>query len=195
MNKVYFDDYYDLAEIIYERAQEDGADIDVVGDYDMISQVLKNLVYADDADAYEFFNIELENEEVTGYDGPHVLTVESDGKVWCQKALTSKGEFLRFEADMIFVQEDYLKNVLAASINDDAEFYVISTGGKDEDFNRNEGDFKLLKDQDNKPCGFEYDDEGDGYCCHLRYCSCDSKKLEEILGMYKDITDHLSKWF
>lgn len=195
MKKTYFESYYDLADDIFETAlQEDGADVAYIGDYESVKSVLKNFIYVDDGDLYNLFNLELENVEVTGYDGPFILMFSCDGDIWCQRAVVSN-MFVKFEDDIVYVQPKYYAAAIQACINDDTEFKVVAV--KDEEFeeddcNRNDG-FKIIAgEDDDEPHGFQYNYDGDGYCIRLNCCFCEPQDIDRILEIYNKVAKAIS---
>ena len=190
MEKLRCKDYYDLAEMIFDSALYDELDVSLIADYEVIYNVLKDLFVFDDNNDLIAADIELGNGIADGYDGPYILSLGADWKIWIQKAIVDNSKKIVFsEAEVSYVQPKYISDVLKRYDSDTVVEVYIGEEGKDE-----EPKFQLLIDQDDKPYGFEYNDEGDGYCCHMRYCSCDNKDIDNLVDMYNSMAEVFGKW-
>lgn len=187
MEKLNFKNYYELAEEIFNSALCDDVDMALIADYEIVYNVFKGLFTFDDGLELEVADIELGNGVADGYEGPYLLSLGGDGEIWIQKAMASDNKILCTGAEVLYVQPKYTADVLKR--NDVDIIFEIYFGEEEK-----EPKFHLITDQDDKPCGFEYNDEGDGYCYHMRYCSCESKDIKDIVDMYNGMAEVFSKW-
>ena len=190
VKKGIFENDFELAETIYSYSLENS--VCLIGDFNFVSEVLKDLFFIDDG-YLTIMSIELNMAELDGYDGPFLLTISEDGELWCQKAIYDERKgIVGFEDDIVFVQSKYIDGAVKACLNDEAEFYRIIFS--DDDIDQDENlDFQILLDQDEKPCGFEYNGGCDGYCCQIRFCSCEEMSMDDIIKAYNEFCDWFAK--
>lgn len=197
MNKVYFDDNKDLAAMMYDHVLDDEA-VALIADAETCGEIIADLFKHDaimDGDILgaEYITIGYD------YDIPYIVSLDEEGGVWCEPALR-KGDdrgIIGFDDDIVFVQSKYLSDALDACYNEDTLFVEIVEDEEDlvpDKFHEeDEGDegFEFIKDADDKLCGFTYNAEGDGYCFHVRVCSCGEKSLDTVVDSYNQLVGSL----
>lgn len=181
---------YEVAEMIYA---EDMGDVEIIGNYDFIVNIFKYLLFFDfESDYYQIAGINIGIPEYEGYDGPYLLSICEDGEIWCEKAILNN-KFLKFDAKKVLIESgEYLEDAKKSCLTEDPEFFIVYIG---DDLHPSEDSsgFHILTNDEDDPCGFEYHDEGYGYCYNIRYCSCEPKDMNSIVETYNRIAKEISK--
>ena len=105
-DKVYCDTC-DLAYDMYMYSHNpDGAHTILIAGYEIVSEMLKNLMQFEDTTA---FNILLENPEIDGYEDEYILTLDDKQNVWIEPFKNKDGKYLIFDDEyviLVFVHND-----------------------------------------------------------------------------------------
>lgn len=125
--KYSFDNMYDLMNDYFNTEYcPEYSSINVVGNYDKISAILEKLI----KDNFHIRNIELLDSEVDGYDGDWLLTIDSDGDIWTQKAVHHKddghSEYFYLYDSIIFVHEDVNLKLITKNKDNRNLFFVFN---------------------------------------------------------------------
>lgn len=194
MNKVYFEDNAELAAMMYDHMM-DGQSVALIADAETCGEVIADLFRHDageDGGVLGLGYVAVDYE----VSSPFLLSVDDYGGVWCERAVHDERGMVRYDEDIVFVQSAYLRDAMDACYNDEAMFIEI-VDNEDalvpDKYDEDEGDsgFEFIKGEDGQPCGFTYDDEGNGYCFHVRVCSCDAKSVETIVDSYNMLVSSL----
>lgn len=189
MKKLYFEDTCEFAEEMF-GIQVEGNDVCLIADREIVSEVLQELFIIADGTLY-IMDISIGIPECVGYNGPYLITLTTEGEVWVQEAWSSSRNRLVFvDDDFVYVQEKYANDAKDINLNN-GEIIEIHFG-KEEPTEDKLG-FKIITDQDDEPCGFEYRTEGDGYCYNMRYCSCDPVNIDDLIKTYNNIVENVVK--
>ena len=105
-DKVYCDTC-DLAYNMYMYSHNpDGDHTILIAGYEIVSEMLKNLMQFEDTTA---FNILLENPEIDGYEDEYILTLDDEQNVWIEPFKNKDGKYLISDDEyvtLVFVHND-----------------------------------------------------------------------------------------
>lgn len=191
--KILFESNIDIAEAMFDDYINDDDEVSLVAGFDIVSDVLNWLFNIDDGNL-TIKSIELGDGEIDGYEGPYLLCIAKNGELWCQKAYSDSGKMVYTEDDIIYVEKKYYKEVMDTCFNDEAEIYEISFDDETEEAESCDKSFKLIMDQNDKPCGFDFSDEGENYCFSIHYCQCIPDGIDHIVKLYKALSDEYTKF-
>lgn len=107
MEKFLFEDIEEFVDKFLEEyekreSEDDFYGVSIVAHYKPMIDILNYLV---DTTCFELYDIELENPESCHYCDEYILTVDENGKFWCQKAKYD-AKYIRLEKDVTFVHSD-----------------------------------------------------------------------------------------
>ena len=193
INNNYYDCEYELANEMCDLCMLDDEQVCLIADYDIAEKVLKCIFMYNDEDFSVKQIADFGDGECDGYEGPYLVELQN-GEVWVQKGLNDDGTMLGFEAESVYMEPKYLKYAIERNMYEGADYYPVHIGEEEPCEDEEDSKMHLLFDQDDVPCGFEYEDEGNGYCLHFRYCECEPD-VKKIVEMYNDITGSLVKYF
>lgn len=146
MKKMIFDNISGLCDEALEvfDSNEDNENfygVSVVGHYDVIVDVLNYLIKNT---CFELYDISLCPSEINGYDDEYILSIDSDGLLWCEEAKYND-RYLGTEKEVIFVHSDV-----------NSKFVVKNQGNNMIEFSFDgEYDDELCCDDDCESCELE----------------------------------------
>ena len=194
-NKKYFENFSELAEEMFEASLDCSMSTCFIGDYDDTSELL-GVLLSDYRNIISIMEIDIADIEMSGYDGPYLLTITEYGELFCQKAYWEEGDSLyHFEDDLCFVTPEYYDDAVEACYNEEVDFFEVYFGAVDEESESSDAEFHLIKDQDGRVSGFTYDNEDEGSCVHIHCCSCTPRDIGNVIDIYNIMTNALEKWF
>ena len=85
-----------------ENKDDDFFTISVISHYNTIKDIIN---YLAKNTCFVLCNLELEEPTYRDYEDEYILTVDSDGEIWCQKAKVD-GRYVHVEDDITFVHSD-----------------------------------------------------------------------------------------
>lgn len=75
----------------------------IVAHYDLISNILTHLIRVSN---FKIFSIDLHDVDVKGYEDAYILTITSDGYIFCEPAKNENGNYLSIGAGVCFIHSD-----------------------------------------------------------------------------------------
>lgn len=133
MRRFLIEDIGEIACAMYGAIVDDKLDdVTFVGRYEDTIGVIKELLMFDDIVPYA---IELEPEELDGYDMEYYVTLDDELNIWCSKAYSFRHrKYLYTETRRLFVADDCNSAILKEIGCDDDNMYDVSydTFGDDE---------------------------------------------------------------
>ena len=105
MEKIVIEDIYDVVELVYDNAAS-GHEATFIGLRDDVSAFLKELILYG-YDDISLVRIDLEPEELDGYDKEYYVSLNKDMELWCCKAYDYEHEcYLYDETDVVLIADD-----------------------------------------------------------------------------------------
>ena len=126
MKELVFDDASLVAEFAYKKAYEleDIGCVQVVGFYDEISEVLKEVLKYDETTVG---NIELNSADYSGYCKEYYLTIDEDMVVSVEPGYYEEKEiYLQYEAETLIICDDCNSIIVKKNLHDNPKTYSYS---------------------------------------------------------------------
>ena len=191
MNKVNYDNISELAEeILYTYYDNmDDSEISVFINVEDAAILLRELIGQDytleDLLSVESLNIDSFEDDVI------LITIDENGGIWAENA-EGKDRFKIVESSIIFTDPLYYEDVKLSNGTDDIE-YTIFTVGEQETDNKSKKAMIATND-DGHISGFKYEDNQDGHCFSVEYCSCDPiEDVKKMLEVCNNILEEYGK--
>lgn len=182
-----YEDSMELAEAIIGSMMELDCDyagsVTLVADSDTCADVLKDLLFISAMEDYEFdiMSVIVDRDEP----GPYMLSLTTDGEIWAQRGTTDDGGRIMLDDEVVYIMPEYVKDYKDTIADCEAEMVVF-------DYGNEEDKLGFISNDEGRICGFHYDDDGDGYCCHVMYCAC-QPKVDEITEMCNKIIEIIAR--
>ncbi len=188
--KIYLENFDDIAGEVYSRSVNEGNDVTVIGDYEFI-QFFMQLIMAHDINCEDVgvLNIqylELSNPEIDGYDGPYLFQVTNIGDVYCEKMVRERDGCtivtdLEGE-DYVYVQDEYADLVKDLD-SEDTQVVIIVNEYEEDEVNLKNGFLDVIT-EGNKITGFSFVREADGirFCADMHGDVNDTEKFAKLVS-------------
>jgi hypothetical protein len=187
MRRFLIEDIGEIACAMYDTIVDDGlSDVTFVGYCDDVIAIVKELLMFDEILPYD---MEIEPEEIGGYDKEYYVTLDNDLNIWCCKAYdVEHNRYLYDESRRVFIADDCSSAILKEIGCDDDNMYEVSydtfgddecdgncaccqCGEKDTSDDNHEVITRVAVDENGKLRGFEkfWNTEEDGLHYHSTY--------------------------
>lgn len=190
VKKINYDTAFEFVEeVLSTFLSGDSEDISIYVDTEKAVWIVRELIGQDYVDtdslAIECMDIDPFEHEVT------LITIDSDGGIWVENAM-GRNSFKVVESSIVYVESQYYKEALDANDDDDIEYKVFSIG-EDESDNKK---VMIATDEEGRIGGFRYEDNDDGHCFKVEYCSCvPVEDVPRMLEICNNILNEYEKMF
>lgn len=213
MKRMLFEDIEELLDKICEifDLNEDNDEfygISIVGHYDIIADTLNYIIKNSD---FEMYDISLAPSEVNGYCDEYILSIDSDGMIWCEE-VKNGNEYLETEKEVIFVHSDVNSRFVVRNKNNlmiefcfDDEFECngecldcirecsVDEFAFDVDYDNcelepSDSELTAIVDEEDKLHGFTYSSSNDGSYRSVSYYSTenlDEDRLKDLFRIFR----------
>ena len=122
MKKFHIEDLYDVVAFMYKKVHEDDVyGVSFVGFYDDVVLVLKRLLGIENV---EIGMVNIEPEELDGYDREYTLTLFDNFEIWCDKSYDEENNrYLFDETSVLLLADDCSAEILSSF--DAEDVYVV----------------------------------------------------------------------
>lgn len=177
----------------FEDDDDDFYTISVVSHYNIMKDIINYLVQNT---GFILCNLELEEPTYRDYDDEYILTVDSDGEIWCQKAKVD-GRYIHVEDNLTFVHSDVNSKFVLTNKNEN--MVEFGFGSEEETVCTSDCDCMACEDCPHKP---EMDvTVGDnGYEIKIK-CNLDAEdalkvieNIEARMERVNDIFREMNEW-
>ena len=193
MERIIIEDIFDVAEMMYEFAMDDGLHSTFVGNYEDVVLLVKELALFEET---VFDRIDVEPVELQGYDREYYVDVDADMHVWVEKAYSYDHDIYMMNETEVLLVADNCNSKILERVDYDTAFEV---GYEDEEPecngdcenchvgepDRHEVITRVATDDNGKLRGFEksWETKEDGMTYHSTYSffSSDEKMLKDML--------------
>lgn len=171
---------------------ETPSDVNIVGYYDIIIDILNELLLYDSFDLYQCV---LMHPDLDEYEGEYILTIDEDGDIWVEPAMVDNEYKLVNEDGITFVFEDV--NSRFWTTNDNTELVEIDYLEEDDDELDCDGDCENCSRHDGYETELSHDSKGelhgytrskyseDGSYFSEAFYSSDTNLVKNMLKSYK----------
>ena len=180
MNKVNYDNISELAEeFLYAYYDnKDESEVGIFINVEDATVLLRELIGQDytleDLLTVECLNIDPFEDDVI------LITIDENGGIWAKNA-EGKDRFKIVESSIVFTEPRYYEDVKLSNGTDDIEYTIFTVG---EQADNGPKKVMIATNDDGRISGFKYEDNQDGHCFSVEYCSCapidDIKKMLEV---------------
>lgn len=190
MNKVNYINISELAEeILYTYYDNmDDSEISVFINVEDAAILLRELIGQDytleDVLSVESLNIDSFEDDVI------LITIDENGGIWAENA-EGKDRFKIVESGIIFTDPLYYEDVKLSNGTDDIEYTIFTVG---EQADNGPKKVMIATNDDGRISGFKYEDNQDGHCFSVEYCSCDPiEDVKKMLEVCNNILEEYGK--
>lgn len=172
-----------LEEYENRENEKDFCGVSIVAHYGIMIDILNYLI---DTTCFKLCDIELEMPESCGYEDEYVLSVGTDGKIWCQRAKYDE-KYIHLEKDVTFVHSNVNSKFIVKNKNECMiEFSFASEEECECDSNCDEcksNGVTTISDDNMHGFTVTRSDENNHYS--YSFYSTDEKLVEEMARLFK----------
>lgn len=148
-----FEGTFELGEDIIETVNDREEDVVVLDDYENMKKLIIDLIY--NLEEVDIVAVEISEPEFDGYDGPWLLTLSNDWKLYCEKGIREKSGKIPYFDGYLYARKKYIDKAIKDTEVEKFTVYGYEWDDDEDDFDEDEPK-SCFKWDDDKHLGFSF---------------------------------------